>query len=137
MKMNSILFLLLALVTATHGVRVSWGSDDRPNIIVMISDDSGYNEFSLNGSSLFPTPEIDSIAADGVQFLQGYTSGTVCSPTRARLLTGRYQNRFGHEFNIPPVYSDEHGLSLEETTLPEVLQSSGYRTIAIKFRVIS
>ena len=99
MKMNSILFLLLALVTATQGVRVSWGSEDRPNIIVMISDDSGYNEFSLNGSSLFPTPEIDSIAADGVQFLQGYTSGTVCSPTRAGLLTGRYQNRFGHEFN--------------------------------------
>ena len=131
MKMNSILFLLLALVTATQGVRVSWGSEDRPNIIVMISDDSGYNEFSLNGSSLFPTPEIDSIAADGVQFLQGYTSGTVCSPTRAGLLTGRYQNRFGHEFNIPPVYSDEHGLSLEETTLPEVLQSSGYRTIAL------
>ena len=56
MKMNSILFLLLALVTATQGVRVSWGSEDRPNIIVMISDDSGYNEFSVNGSCLFLSP---------------------------------------------------------------------------------
>lgn len=107
------------------------GADDRPNVIVIVSDDSGYNEFSLNGSKLFPTPEIDSIAADGVRFAQGYTSGTVCSPTRAGLMTGRYQNRFGHEFNIPPVYSEENGLSLDETTLPEVLQAAGYRTIAL------
>jgi arylsulfatase A-like enzyme len=107
------------------------GADERSNVIVIVSDDSGYNEFSLNGSKLFPTPQIDSIAADGVRFSQGYTSGTVCSPTRAGLMTGRYQNRFGHEFNIPPVYSEENGLSLDETTLPEVLQAAGYRTIAI------
>ena len=102
-----------------------------PNIVVIVSDDAGFNEFSMHGSGLFPTPRIDSIRADGVHFTNGYTSGTVCSPTRAGLLTGRYQNRFGHEFNIPPVYSETNGLSLEETTLPDILAAEGYQTIAI------
>jgi len=104
---------------------------ERPNIVVIISDDSGYNEFSLNGSEHFATPRIDSIARDGVRFTEGYTSGTVCSPTRAGLLTGRYQNRFGHEFNIPPVYSETNGLPLTETTIADVMQEAGYRTIAL------
>ncbi|QDU91739.1 Arylsulfatase precursor [Pirellulimonas nuda] len=102
-----------------------------PNIVVIVSDDAGYNEFSMQGAALFPTPRIDSIAANGVRFSQGYTSGAVCSPTRAGLMTGRYQNRFGHEFNIPPAYSEVNGLSLEETTVAEVLSAGGYRTIAL------
>ncbi len=105
---------------------------DKPNIIVIVSDDSGYNEFSMNGDNpLFPTPRIDSIAANGVRFTNGYVSGTVCSPTRAGLLTGRYQNRFGHEFNVPPVTSEDNGLSLNETTIADVLKSADYRTIAL------
>lgn len=109
-----------------------WAAPEtQPNIVVIVSDDAGFNEFSMHGSKLFPTPRIDSIGRDGVRFRSGYTSGTVCSPTRAGLLTGRYQNRFGHEFNIPPVYSETNGLSLNETTLPEVLASQGYQTIAI------
>ncbi|MEZ6143131.1 MAG: sulfatase-like hydrolase/transferase [Zavarzinella sp.] len=103
----------------------------RPNIIIILSDDAGYNEFSAHGSKLFPTPRIDSIAKNGVMCTQGYVSGTVCSPTRAGLLTGRYQNRFGHEFNIPPVYSETNGLSLEETTIADVLKQAEYRTIAL------
>ena len=103
----------------------------KPNIVVLVSDDAGYNEFSMHGAKHFPTPRIDSIAANGVRFTQGYTSGTVCSPTRAGLLTGRYQNRFGHEFNVPPAYSESNGLSLAETTLPDVLKGAGYRTIAL------
>jgi arylsulfatase A-like enzyme len=104
----------------------------KPNIIVIVSDDSGYNEFTMNGGNrLFPTPRIDSIAANGVRFPNGYVSGTVCSPTRAGLLTGRYQNRFGHEFNVPPVYSEDNGLSLKETTIADVLKSAEYRTIAL------
>ena len=103
----------------------------KPNVIVILSDDSGYNEFSLHGEEHFPTPRIDSIAANGVMFPHGYVSGTVCSPTRAGLLTGRYQNRFGHEFNIPPVYSETNGLSLAETTIADVMKGAGYRTIAL------
>ena len=106
-------------------------ANDRPNVVVIISDDAGYNEFSLNGSTHFSTPHIDSIATSGVRFTEGYTSGTVCSPTRAGLMTGRYQNRFGHEFNIPPVYSETNGLPLSETTIADVMQAAGYRTIAL------
>lgn len=103
----------------------------KPNIVVIVADDAGYNEFSFHGSQLYSTPRIDSIATNGVKFTSGYVSGTVCSPTRAGILTGRYQNRFGHEFNIPPVYSEDNGLSLEETTIADVLKSDGYRTIAL------
>lgn len=66
----------------------------KPNIVVLVSDDAGYNEFSMHGAKHFPTPRIDSIAANAMRCAQGYTSGTVCSSTRAGLLTSRYQNRF-------------------------------------------
>ena len=123
--------LLLFIAPSLWAEDNSGATHSRPNIVVIVSDDSGFNEFSIHGSRLFLTPQIDSIAADGVHFRNGYTSGTVCSPTRAGLLTGRYQNRFGHEFNIPPAYSETNGLSLEETTLPDVLAAEGYQTIAI------
>jgi arylsulfatase A-like enzyme len=103
----------------------------KPNIIFLVSDDAGYNEFSLHGSKLYPTPRIDSIAANGVRFSQAYTSGTVCSPTRAGLLTGRYQNRFGHEFNIPPAMSPDNGLPLTEKTVADALKGAGYQTFAV------
>ena len=102
----------------------------KPNVVVILSDDCGYNEFSLHGSKI-PTPRIDSIAANGVKFTNGYVSCSVCSPTRAGLLTGRYQQRFGHEYNIPPVFSETNGLPLSETLLPAVLKPAGYRTIAL------
>ncbi len=125
-------FLLLSLGGLT--VTTSSAADappNKPNIIVIVSDDCGYNEFSMQGAKLFPTPRIDSLAANGVRFSNGYVSGAVCSPTRAGLLTGRYQQRFGHEFNIPPVYSEENGLPLTETTLADVLKSAGYHTLAL------
>ncbi|WDI39955.1 sulfatase-like hydrolase/transferase [Bremerella sp. P1] len=123
------LFVAIGLL-ATN---VSAASKDpaKPNVVILFSDDAGYNEFSLHGAELFPTPRINSIAANGVRFTNGYVSGTVCSPSRAGLLTGRYQNRFGHEFNIPPVYSDSNGLPLEETTIADVMKQAGYQTIAL------
>lgn len=120
-------FILLAARPAT----AAQPRAAKPNVVVIVSDDAGFNEFSMHGSKLFPTPRIDSIAADGVRFATGYVSGPVCSPTRAGLLTGRYQQRFGHEFNIPPVYSDENGLPLSETTLADALKAAGYRTVAL------
>jgi arylsulfatase A-like enzyme len=131
-RLTKLSFFLAACLTAFSA---AWccatDGERRPNIVVIISDDSGYNEFSLHGSPVFSTPRIDSIASQGVLFTEGYTSGTVCSPTRAGLLTGRYQNRFGHEFNIPPVFSETNGLPLSETTLADVLNQGGYRTIAL------
>ena len=71
----------------------------KPNVLVFLSDDVGYGEYGFQGSKDIPTPHIDSIARNGVRFTQGYVSGPYCSPTRAGLMTGRYQTRFGHEFN--------------------------------------
>ncbi|HEY2574428.1 MAG TPA: sulfatase-like hydrolase/transferase, partial [Verrucomicrobiaceae bacterium] len=72
-----------------------------------------------------PTPNLDALAASGVRFTNGYVSGPYCSPTRAGLLTGRYQTRFGHEFN--PAGAAK-GLPLTETTLANHLKSAGYVT---------
>ncbi len=117
------LLLLLIALPAIAGERP-------PNIVWIVSDDSGYHDFSMHGSDT-PTPRIDSIGRSGVRFTSGYVSGCVCSPTRAGLLTGRYQQRFGHEFNIPPVYSETNGLPLSQTVIAELLKAKGYRTIAL------
>ena len=103
----------------------------RPNVIIILSDDAGFADFSLHGSRDFPTPNIDRLAQGGVRFSQGYVSASVCSPSRAGLLTGRYQQRFGHHNNIPPRYSESNGLPVEEVTLADALKGQGYRTIAL------
>jgi len=114
-----------------------WGQDGaaaearRPNVVVIVSDDAGWADFSMHGAEHFPTPRIDSIAANGVRFAQGYVTASVCSPSRAGLLTGRYQQRFGHERNIPPRYSETNGLPRSERTLADHLEDAGYRTVAL------
>jgi arylsulfatase A-like enzyme len=102
-----------------------------PNIVVIVSDDAGYADFSCHGSEQMQTPRIDSIGRDGVRFTAGYVSGAVCSPSRAGLMTGRYQQRFGHEKNIPPRMSQDNGLPLSEQTLADRLRRQGYRTIGL------
>ena len=100
----------------------------KPNILVILSDDVGWAEYGFQGGKDIPTPNIDSIARNGVRFTQGYVSGPYCSPTRAGLMTGRYQTRFGHENNRVPVVS---GLPLTETTIADRLRARGYATCAI------
>jgi len=104
--------------------------DSRPNIIVLFADDLGYGELGCQGNPQIPTPHIDSIAANGIRFTDGYVTEPVCSPSRAGLMTGRYQHRFGYSFNVMPHIKGgtEHGLSRAETTLGEYLQDSGYVT---------
>jgi arylsulfatase A-like enzyme len=105
---------------------------DKPNIILIFSDDAGFADFSLNGNKLILTPNIDAIAANGVQFTNAYVSGPVCSPSRAGLLTGRYQQRFGHEYNIGGNFDnndpDSIGLAVTETTIADRLKAEGYHT---------
>ncbi|MFO0864027.1 MAG: sulfatase-like hydrolase/transferase [Gemmataceae bacterium] len=100
----------------------------KPNILVIVGDDMGYGDIGVHGCKDIPTPHIDSIAKNGIRFTNGYVSGPYCSPTRAGLLTGRYQTRFGHEFNPGPQPKDEFGLSLKETTLAQCLRQLGYAT---------
>lgn len=103
----------------------------KPNIIVLFSDDAGYADFGFQ-PNVRPdmaklTPNIDSIAKGGVRFSNAYMSGSVCSPSRAGLMTGRYQQRFGHDNNIPPGYM-KGGLPLSETFVAKRLKGLGYRT---------
>ncbi|HSB12474.1 MAG TPA: sulfatase-like hydrolase/transferase [Blastocatellia bacterium] len=104
----------------------------KPNIVFILGDDLGYCDVSMYGCRDIPTPNIDSIAAAGVKFTNAYVSAPVCSPSRAGLLTGRYQQRFGFEFNAGPLQralSDpEMGLPTSEVTLAEVMKKAGYTT---------
>ena len=72
----------------------------RPNVIVILADDMGYGDPSAYGNELVRTPNIDSIGRDGVTFTAGYSSAPLCSPSRAGLVTGRYQQRFGFEQQV-------------------------------------
>ena len=103
-------------------------AERKPNLLVILCDDVGWGEFGFQGNSQIPTPHIDSLAKNGIRFPQGYVSGPYCSPTRAGLLTGRYQTRFGHEFNS---VANRSGLQLEERTIADRLKSAGYATCAI------
>jgi len=102
----------------------------RPNILVIVADDLGYADLGFQGGTDIPTPHIDSIAAGGARFTNGYVSGPYCSPTRAGLLTARYQQRFGHEFNPGGEGGGGNGigLPLTETTIANRLKQAGYAT---------
>ena len=119
------LFTLLIVALANYSQAAS-----KPNIIIIVADDLGYADLGIHGCKDIHTPHIDSIAKNGVRCTSGYVSGPYCSPTRAGLLTGRYQQRFGHEFNPGPAgnNSPAFGLSLDETPLPQLLKNAGYKT---------
>lgn len=105
----------------------------KPNIVLIVADDLGYGELGIQGCKDIPTPNIDAIAAGGVRFTDGYVSCPVCSPTRAGLMTGRYQQRFGHEFNPGPAEAADSafGLAADEQTLAERLKEAGYATCMV------
>jgi arylsulfatase A-like enzyme len=122
--------ILTALGLATF-VAATAEAATKPNIIVIVGDDMGYHDVGVHGCSDIPTPHIDSLAAGGVQCTSGYVSGPYCSPTRAGLLTGKYQTRFGHEFNPGPPGqgdNDAKGLDLKQQTLADRLKAVGYKT---------
>lgn len=102
----------------------------QPNIVILLADDLGYGELSCQGNPEIPTPNIDSIAANGVRFTSAYVAGPNCSPSRAGLLTGRTPTRFGYEFNPIGAVNEQSGIGLpsSEITIAETLQNGGYTT---------
>ncbi|MEM1248317.1 MAG: sulfatase-like hydrolase/transferase, partial [Acidobacteriota bacterium] len=118
--------LLLCLAAAALPT-VPASAAERPNIVFVLADDLGYGDVGAYGGTTIQTPEIDALTQSGVRFTQGYVTHPVCSPSRAGLMTGRYQQRHGWEFN-PAGRDRDAGLSLEERTLGDVLRDAGYRT---------
>lgn len=130
--------ILFALILGCRGVKnaqkknhnsISTTKITKPNVIVIMADDLGYNDVSFNGSKQIPTPNIDRIANEGVKFTNGYVSYSVCGPSRAGFITGRYQQRFGFERNPQYDPSDVNmGLPQDEKTIADRLGSVGYKS---------
>ena len=121
MKVITPALLLLGMLGASF-------AGARPNVLVIVADDLGYADIGVHGGREVRTPNIDALAGAGVRCTSGYVTAPYCSPSRAGFLTGRYQTRFGHEFN--PHVGDEAvlGLPLGERTIADRLKSAGYST---------
>ncbi|MBK1856234.1 sulfatase-like hydrolase/transferase [Verrucomicrobiaceae bacterium 5K15] len=120
---------LLALFACSFGAVSSVGAaEPAPNILVILLDDAGYNDFGFMGGTSMKTPNIDRLAASGMVCTDAHTSGTTCSPSRAGIMTGRYQQRFGHHENTPP-----HGKGMDpsEKTMGDALKAGGYKTMYV------
>ncbi len=108
-----------------------------PNIVLIISDDAGYTDWGFQGSTLMETPRLDQLRSEGTFFSHAYVTNSVCAPSRAGLMTGRYQNRFGFEYNIVTYYAapdhtlEDVGLDPAEKTIADHLKPLGYSTAAI------
>lgn len=108
----------------------------KPNIVLLFADDAGYDDFGFHGSNVMKTSNLDSLAEDGMIFRQAYVSDPTCGPSRAGLLTGRYQQKFGYEENNVPNYMSPNskylgadmGIPLSEKTMGDRLQALGYKT---------
>lgn len=121
--MRHTLLLLLSVLSAA--------ADDRPNFVIIMADDLGYGDLSCYGNESFETPHLDALGERGLRFTDFHSSGAVCSPTRAGLLTGRYQQRAGIPgvvFADPKRKEHKHGLQMVENTFAELLGEAGYAT---------
>jgi len=117
--------LSLAAGTRSAAARTRAG---RPNIVIIYADDMGYGDAGCHGCTDIPTPHIDALAANGVRFTDGYVSCPQCAPSRAGLMTGKYQQRFGFEWNPPMPLCFDDGLPLSETCVATHMKQAGYVT---------
>ncbi len=121
---------------ASAAIVLGSGADAQPeraNVVFMLADDLGYGSVSWYGGDI-PTPNIDSVAHNGVGFVAGYVTAPVCNPSRPALMTGRYQQRWGKELNsqtVPPEGAARKSLPKSEATLADALKAAGYATGAI------
>lgn len=122
--MSRYLFILAAWLA----LQLSASAADKPNIVFIVGDDMGYADVGFHGCKDIPTPHLDKLAASSVRFTNGYVTGPYCSPTRAGLLTGRYQQRFGHEFNPGGAMQ---GMPVGEQTIADRLGAAGYKTALV------
>ena len=127
-RLGVILTALWPVAIPLHGSEALKGS--KPNVIVFLVDDLGYGDVGCYGHPRNRTPHIDRLAAQGLRFTDFHSNGAMCTPTRAALLTGRYQNRFGKMFEGPLSARGNpyEGLPLDTVTVADALKGGGYHT---------
>jgi arylsulfatase A-like enzyme len=114
------------ILAALAAISIETEAADKPNIVLLFADDAGYGDFGFHGSRHFKTPHLDRLAASGVRLSNFYVSGATCGPSRAGMLSGRYQQRFGfEEDNVPGVMSESSKLLGNEMGLPTHLKTMG------------
>lgn len=118
------LFVLLSVTTYGQAL----GNKKKPNFVIIMADDLGYGAISCFGNKEIKTPYLDEMAKQGVKFMDYHSNGTVCSPTRAALMTGRYQQRTGVNGVLTAAKHRDKGLPLSEKTFAETLKENGYAT---------
>jgi len=118
--------LILELVFLVSCIGKKEIADLHPNIILIMADDLGYGDISSYGSTTIQTPNIDLLASEGIRFTDFHSNGAVCSPTRAALMTGKYQQRTGVEGVVTAKSHRKVGLHLNEITIAEELKNHGY-----------
>lgn len=124
-------FRALHLKAQKKSSQINASANGYPNIILIMADDMGYGGLSCYDNIHYKTPEIDRLAADGIRLTDYHSNGAVCSPTRAALMTGRYQYRMGCHFviNADPEHPDyQRGIPASEWTFAEALKEAGYAT---------
>jgi len=128
-------FFLLNLILGCKNENqsaISNSLNKKPNIIVILVDDAGYIDFGFMGSKDLETPRLDELAKEGVVFTDAHVSATVCAPSRAGLITGKYQQKFGFEANgTGDKKSGEIGLANQVVTIADVFKKNNYNTIAL------
>lgn len=134
MKLAAYSFTLLASLGFLNAQEKERKNDSettfKPNVVIILTDDQGYGDSSCYGCKDFKTPHIDALAASGVRFTNGYVTHPYCSPSRAGILTGQYQQTFGHEHN-PPRYDENDlkvGTDVNIPLMPTYFTKEGYRT---------
>ncbi|MDE0888900.1 MAG: sulfatase-like hydrolase/transferase [Phycisphaerales bacterium] len=112
-----------------RGTNAESAPADPPSVVLVIADDAGWIDFGFHGSTEIATPELDRLATESVVLEACYVTASVCSPSRAGMLTGRYQQRCGHEYNLPgEARRVEGGLPLTERTIADRMRAAGYAT---------
>ena len=135
-QINKLTFTLIIFLLNLYSIKMT---AQKTNIIFLFADDAGYNDFGFQGSKYFKTPNLDKLASEGMLFSEAYTTDSVCGPSRAGLLTGMYQQRYGIEENNVPGYmsessrlnDDEMGLPTNIKTIADYLHPLGYQSIVL------
>src|SRR6267378_2847761 len=113
----------------TAAQRIGQAAPGKPNVVLVLMDDLGYGDLGSYGVTDAKTPNLDRLAREGVRLTDAYANASNCSPTRAGLITGQYQQRYGIEWPLGAVAGDSaRGLPATGASLPALLKANGYAT---------